>query len=232
MRSCLPRAPRPGALLARGAPPLVWPLMALLGLLLVLPAPLQAEGPDNQPLLHQLKDGRVEVRRHALVGLADSGDFTAVPQVAAALRDIDPVTRKLAERALWSIWMRSGDEQVDDLLKVGTQLLGNGQAQQSVPIFTRVIELAPKFAEGYNKRATAYYHMGEFEKSLADIGETLRLNPYHFGALSGAGLCLIELERYEEAIGYFDRALKINPNLDGIQELRKAVQKRVHKPVV
>lgn len=210
--------------------------LALFALLLVMPGRAPAAGSgaatNETPLLRQLKDVNAEVRRHALVGLADEGDNSAVPQVADALRDKDPIVRKLAERALWSIWMRSGDEAVDDLLKSGAELLSSGNAQQSIPIFTRVIQMAPNFAEGYNKRATAYYHMGEFEKSLADISRTLRLNPYHFGALSGAGLCLIELERYDEALSYFDRALKINPNLEGIVELRKAVQKRAHKQVI
>jgi tetratricopeptide (TPR) repeat protein len=183
-------------------------------------------------LLRQLEQGDVEARRHALLDLADVGDDGAVPKVAAALRDGDVVVRKLAEQALWSIWSHSGDEGVDQLLQAGSLLLAQGQAGQSVVIFTRVIERAPQFAEGYNKRATAYYQIGEYEKSLQDIDEVLKLNPYHFGALSGAGLCLIELERYSQAIGYFDRALKINPNLDGIIQLRRAVEKRNKKPLI
>jgi len=194
--------------------------------------PAPAPGSKAAALLRQLKEGDVDQRRGALVHLADEGDFATVPAVADALRDADVVVRRLAEQALWAIWSRSGDDAVDDLLKIGTGLLARGQPEQAIPIFSRVIELAPDFAEGYNKRATAEYHAGQFEKSLADIDETLKRNRYHFGALSGAGLCLIELERYDEALGFLARALQINPNMDNVRELKEALEKKVRKPLV
>jgi tetratricopeptide (TPR) repeat protein len=202
-----------------------------LALLVLLAGAAWGQPGDTGPLLRQLEQGGAEERRRALQRLAEQGDTATVPQVAGALHDADPVVRKLAENALWSIWSRSGDEAVDELFKVGARLLAAGRAEQSVNVFTRVIERAPAFAEGWNKRATAYYHIGEYEKSLSDIDETLRRNPFHFGALSGAGLCLIELERYPQALSFFDRALRINPNLDGIQELMEAVEKRARKPM-
>jgi len=50
----------------------------------------------------------------------------------------------------------------------------------------RVILMKPDFAEGWNKRATVYYVLGEYAKSLADCDEVMKRNPYHFGALSGS----------------------------------------------
>jgi tetratricopeptide (TPR) repeat protein len=211
--------------------------MCLTGPSLAAPYPAgqpaaRAAGDEEAALLRQLKEGGAEARRDALIGLGDKGDSGAVPQVVSALRDDDAAVRQLAEQALWAIWSRSGRPEVDDMLRVGSLLLAQGQADKAVPVFSRVIERAPDFAEGYNKRATAEYQLGEYDASLKDIDEVLKRNPYHFGALSGAGLCLIELGRYEEAIGFFDRALKINPNMQGIVELRDAVQKRIHKPVI
>jgi len=212
--------------------------IALLAVLLLacsvrlMPRRAWAAGEKSALLLHQLKESDPEERRKALLGLADQGDATTVPQVAAALRDQDLVARKLAEQALWAIWSRSGHEDVDDLLRTGSLMLSRGQAAASVSVFGKVIERAPDFAEGYNKRATAYYEMGEYEKSLKDIEETLKRNPYHFGALSGAGLCLVELDRFDDALVYFDRALKINPNLEGIVQLKRAVEKRKKKSLI
>jgi tetratricopeptide (TPR) repeat protein len=210
-------------------------VIALLAVLLLPASPrltprrAWAAGEQSAALLRQLKEADPELRRNALLGLADQGDFSTVPQVAAALRDRDLVARKLAEQALWSIWSRSGKTEVDDLLHSGSIMLARGQAVASVSVFTQVIERAPDFAEAYNKRATAYYEMGEYEKSLKDIDETLKRNPYHFGALSGAGLCLVELERFDDALGYFERALKINPNMEGIVQLKRALLKRRKK---
>ena len=61
----------------------------------------------------------------------------------------------------------------------------------SIAFFTRVIEKKPDFAEGWNKRATAYFMIGEFDKSMLDINQTLKLEPRHFGALDGMGLIFI-----------------------------------------
>ena len=58
----------------------------------------------------------------------------------------------------------------------------------SIAFFTRVIEKKPNFAEAWNKRATVYYMMGDFDKSMYDINETLKLEPRHFGAMDGMGL--------------------------------------------
>ncbi len=78
--------------------------------------------------------------------------------------------------------------------------------------------MAPNWAEGYNKRATTYYLMQEFEKSIEDCDKTIGLNPFHFGALSGAGLCYLGLRDLRKALEYFERAVAVNPNLPQIKQ--------------
>lgn len=215
-----------------------WEVFLLVFLLVVfsvvaagLTAPGALAGEAERELLQRLKKGGVEQRRQALMGLGRQGGGAAVPALVEALRDFDPVSRALAEQSLWSIWMRSGDAQVDALLQNGARLLAEGELGKAVEAFDRVIRLRPGFAEGYNKRATAMYHLGRFQQSLDDIAETLRRNPYHFGALSGAGLCMLGLERPREAMNYFLRALRINPNMKGIIELKKRVEGLLRKPM-
>jgi tetratricopeptide (TPR) repeat protein len=79
--------------------------------------------------------------------------------------------------------------------------------------FSRIIALAPEFAEGWNKRATARYLLQEFEGAIADCRETLSRNPHHFGALSGQGLCHTALGQHREAIALYRRALEVYPHL-------------------
>ena len=57
--------------------------------------------------------------------------------------------------------------------------MGAGDLRQSIATFTRIIELKPDFAEGWNKRATLYFLVGDFRKSLADCDEVIKRNPYH-----------------------------------------------------
>jgi tetratricopeptide (TPR) repeat protein len=80
-----------------------------------------------------------------------------------------------------------------------------------------VIRKRPDFAEGWNKRATAYYLAGEYQRSLADCAEVLKRNPHHFGALSGYGQIYFQLQEYEKAIAWWRRALEVNPNMLGVE---------------
>jgi tetratricopeptide (TPR) repeat protein len=92
-----------------------------------------------------------------------------------------------------------------------------GRHDEAVKKFTSVIKAKPQFAEGWNKRATAYYLGGEYRKSIADCNEVLRRNPGHFGALSGMGQIYTRLEQYEQALQWFRRALEVNPNMVGVE---------------
>jgi tetratricopeptide (TPR) repeat protein len=83
--------------------------------------------------------------------------------------------------------------------------------------FTRMIQIAPEFAEGWNKRATVLYLVQDYEGSRADVDKTLALEPRHFGALSGLGLIDVELDRDEEAITAWEKALDLNPNMPAIR---------------
>ena len=79
--------------------------------------------------------------------------------------------------------------------------------------FTRIIERAPDFAEGWNKRATVRYLAERYAGAISDCEETLARNPPHFGALSGQGLCHMALGQYREAAVLFRRALDVHPRL-------------------
>lgn len=166
-----------------------------------------------------LQRGNAAERREAVGTLARFGDQRAVAPLAAALKsDADTFVRQGAEQALWQIWHRSGDEAVDALLQEGIVAMQRGTYQVAVDLFTRVIEMAPKFAEGYNKRATTYYLMEMYEEAIADCERTVALNPHHFGALSGAGLCYLGQRNLTKALDYFERAVAVNPNMPQIQQ--------------
>jgi tetratricopeptide (TPR) repeat protein len=63
------------------------------------------------------------------------------------------------------------------------------------------------------------YLAGEYRRSLADCDEVIKRNPQHFGALSGYGQIYLRLDQPAKALEYFRRALAVNPNLDGVQDL-------------
>jgi tetratricopeptide (TPR) repeat protein len=166
-----------------------------------------------------------DARSRAVRVLAERGGMEHLPPLVRALRDQDPDVRVLAEDALWRIWSRSGDPAIDRLFADGLEQMREQQLVEAVDTFSRVIARKPDFAEGWNKRATVYYWLGEYEKSLADCDEVMKRNPHHFGALSGYGLIYMQLDRPERAIEYFERALAINPNLDQVAETIEALRR-------
>ena len=168
--------------------------------------------------LQALGQGDPEARRQAVTALGAMGTFDDVPKLAAALRDSDPLVRRLTERALWEVWSRSGERDIDRLFAVGVEQMNDQQGAAAVQTFSEIIRRKPEFAEGWNKRATVYYVLGEYAKSLADCDEVMKRNPYHFGALSGYGMIYLQLDRPAQALDYLQQALRVNPNLESVQQ--------------
>jgi len=178
----------------------------------------------DQALAALAKRDDAAARRQGAEGLGETGDMGDVPVLTRALRDPDRGVRALAEQSLWRVWSRSGDADADKILMHGTEQMQRGDLAEAVGTFTEIIKRKPDFAEAWNKRATAYYLAGEFEKSLADCDEVMKRNPVHFGALSGYGLIYLQLGKPEDALLYFERALGVNPNLAGIEQAVQAIK--------
>ncbi|MEO8305911.1 MAG: tetratricopeptide repeat protein [Betaproteobacteria bacterium] len=185
---------------------------------LVLASPVaQAQAQNHDQTTKALSDADPRLRREAASRLGEIGTMTDVALLARALRDADEDTRDKAQAAMWQIFGRSGDPDVDKLYQTGVRQMEAGDVTQSIATFTRVIERRPEFAEGWNKRATLYFMVGDLRKSLADCDEVIKRNPYHFGALAGYAQIYIRLEYYERALDYSRRALAVNPNMDGVK---------------
>ena len=125
-------------------------------------------------------------------------------------------------REIWQRWTANDDPNVSQLMQIGIRALNYSTYRKALQSFDRVIEIAPEFAEGWNKRATLYYHIKEYRRSIDDIKKTLQLEPRHFGAWSGLGLVSIAQENYSGALAAFKKALSINPHIPNI---RRYVQK-------
>jgi len=184
----------------------------------VTPAP-DTPAPSREQALADLAAPDAEVRRQAAVRLGEVGSMADAPALLRALRDPDEGVRALSERAVWLVWSRAGDPEVDALFQQGVEQMNQGAAEGAIDTFTAIIRKKPEFAEGWNKRATIYFLIGEYEKSLADCAEVVKRNPDHFGVLSGYGQIYLQLDQPERALDYFQRALKVNPNLHQVESV-------------
>ena len=133
------------------------------------------------------------------------------------------------ERKIWNIWSThpTHDSLTQSLAK-GSGLISKGELEAAYKIFSTIIESAPDWAEGWNKRATVLYLMGRYQESLKDIDEVLKRESRHFGALSGQGLVQTELKNYEKAIKSYQAVQKIYPSIRAakvmIPQLRKLIK--------
>ena len=137
---------------------------------------------------------------------------------------INSVTRKI-----WDIWHETNDIKIEADFYRGMESMRTNDLIMSVAFFTRVIKKKPDFAEGWNKRATAYFMMGEFDKSLLDINQTLKLEPRHFGALDGMALIFTHLKHYNKAVKIYDKMLSIFPNNQSIINKKLSMTKYLSK---
>lgn len=139
-----------------------------------------------------------------------------------------PITAQQVESEIWRAWLRIDDQEVDKEMKAGIRAMSTGRIDESIRHFTDVVEHAPGFAEGWNKRATAHYLNDELVKSMRDIQKTLELEPRHFGAISGMGLIFLKRGDERGALDAFEEVLKIYPMAPGagkhVERLREKLQ--------
>jgi tetratricopeptide (TPR) repeat protein len=138
-------------------------------------------------------------------------------EALVALKGEDPELAATAEAILWRGWYRSGDADIDRTFRAGVEAMQQQKLAEAEALFNRIIELKPEFAEGWNKRATVRYLRRNFIGAIADCQRTLELNPNHFGAASGQGLCHLSLNEHREAAICFRRALEIHPHLSAVR---------------
>ena len=95
----------------------------------------------------------------------------------------------------------------------------------ALPILDDIVARAPQWAEGWNKRATVLFLLGEYDRSLADIDRVLALEPRHFGALAGLGFIHMNQGESRQALKALRRALAVNPFLKERHGLIPALEK-------
>jgi tetratricopeptide (TPR) repeat protein len=106
------------------------------------------------------------------------------------------------------------------------------QLYRAIDVFTEAIELDPTWAEAWNKRATVFYMVGEFQKSQDDIDKVLELENRHFGALAGQGMVNIQLKNYEKAIMSYKKAQEIYPSMQSAEIMIKKIENLIKQDLI
>ena len=122
---------------------------------------------------------------------------------------------ELLEREIWSLWHEHpNDNQLTKKLEFGIELMQYGNYHYALKVFDNIIKTDPNWSEAWNKRATVFFLMKQYSKSLNDIEKVLNIESRHFGALSGQARIFIKLQEYEKAIKSLKKALKFYPSFE------------------
>ncbi len=193
---------------------------------------------DNDALADICRRAHTSRMRHVLIVLM----FLIVGGTSALADQDDPrlgplfarlkVTTNSSEAAqiqglIWDLWMYSDKEDLNALMKQGTFALGARDFDLALESFNALIALAPNLAEAWNKRATLYYLMEDYDSSVADVKKTLALEPRHFGAIVGMGLMYEALGDREAALEAFRRGLEVNPHMPHIRKKSEQLAREI-----
>ncbi|MHC5938725.1 tetratricopeptide repeat protein [Nostoc sp.] len=138
-------------------------------------------------------------------------DSLSINSLLEELKNPDATVREKATRKIWRIWFQQKGIYGLEIIDRSQKLLDAGEINQAETALTALIKEQPDFAEAWNRRAFLYYSVGDYQKSLTDCQMVVQINPIHFGALHGMGLCYAALGEYGEAIRAFQGALEIQP---------------------
>ena len=122
--------------------------------------------------------------------------------------------RQTATKALWDLWLSQAGEKAESRIRTGTKQMDKGQYELAQQEFENLVMDYPKFAEAHNKLATVLYMQEKYVQSIRECEITLEMNPNHFGAWNGLGLCHFRLAHYQKAIESFNTALTLQPYAD------------------
>jgi tetratricopeptide (TPR) repeat protein len=145
------------------------------------------------------------------------------PETLASLLDklaaaSDPEEAKRLATRIERIWLRSGSDTADLLMARSVQALVQGDHALTVELLDRVITLKPSWAEAYNRRATAFFLLGDFERAMADLHQVLQREPRHYAALAGLGVILQTVGDKKRAFQAFRKAAEIHPQQEMVKQ--------------
>jgi tetratricopeptide (TPR) repeat protein len=117
----------------------------------------------------------------------------------------------LAIGALWDLWYHAAGEDAFEKARLTVTAMEAHDLARALRMADRMVAQYPRFAEGWNRRATVLWQLGRYEESIADCRRVVALNPGHFGAWEGMGLCQARLGDIRHAANSFRAAARIQP---------------------
>ncbi len=152
-----------------------------------------------------------------VIPLLASAENDRVNELLDRLAEPDLRNWDVVEQEIYQLWSRSGSPSADYLLRRGRAAIEAEDLDEAYNHLTALVDHAPEFAEGWNARATMFFHAKRYGPAISDIQRVLALEPRHYGALTGLGIMLEEMGELEPALAAFRAAEAIHPHREDIR---------------
>jgi len=136
------------------------------------------------------------------------------------------------EREIWRIWTAPIDKKLGQLMDKAIVQMQQSKFQESLGTLDHIVKSFPKYAEGWNQRSLAHFQLKNYKASLSDIAATLKLEPRHFGALSGRGMIYWEQGQMQLAEQDILRAMRYHPYVQSRSLLLSIPVQKTPKPYI
>jgi tetratricopeptide (TPR) repeat protein len=139
----------------------------------------------------------------------------------------DEATAKAVERRIWVLWLHSKSDTTNLLMSRVQKAIEEKDLDLALKLLDAIVKIKPDYVEAWNRRATIYYMKKDYGRSFSDIRRVLKLEPRHFGALTGLGLILQDIGDDKQALEVYRRALAVYPRLERVPEIVKKLKEKV-----
>ncbi len=139
----------------------------------------------------------------------------------------DDTIAKGVEQRIWALWSATPSDTAALLMSRVKTAIEQKDIDLAIKLLDAIVKVKPDYIEAWNRRAIIYYMKKDYGRALADIRQVLKLEPRHFGALSGLGLILQDIGDDKQALEVYRRALAVYPRLERIPDLVKTLQEKV-----
>lgn len=161
------------------------------------------------------------------LALADQTSPTLADLFDRLLRAPSVEAARPIEHSIWQTWLDYRDAEARSEVQRSHETFSEGDPYIAAAILDKVIAKHPDWAEAWNRRATYYYVLGRYDKSIADVQQVLELEPKHFGALAGLGAIYVALGQDDKALRYYEKALHVHPNMQAAQHEAEVLRERL-----
>ena len=107
------------------------------------------------------------------------------------------------------IFSKLKEKNVERSFKKATDFYNQGNYEKSKEIFLLILDMGYYVVECNDYLFEIYYNLGDLNNALTYLNNSLELNPDNINNIINKGTILYKLEKYNDAMVYFDKALSI-----------------------